>query len=367
MVWNKSTQLEFAALLAQHDGFMGSTSRAETAFSARDRLRGPRLLGFVCTPKRGTQEKLEFTDVGNLFLDADSKQQEIIFQRQVSKVQYRSHLHYNKGFEVMNVRPMALMIKLLLQLERLSKEEIALFALTLTDHRKINATTRQVKTYRNLVAQQAAGTARKEFRQNYQTAHIKSVYHADITAGKVILREGGSDFIKTKMQTLRDYADATIRYLMATGIFTVSPHGQALMLAKTRMDDALFILRECGTGISQATDLAYVDYVKKYLGNPSIPRLRIDQEEYQSDNFKKMIGIVRVQYEDRAIELENTFKAASSGAERTNVLFDLEELAKSIQIQKESKNIKNNLDASLIDIKNMGLRKQTRSKRMFTQ
>jgi hypothetical protein len=76
-VWDKTTQLEFAKSLANYDGFEGNVSKDETAFSARDRLRGPRLMGFICTPKRGTKEgKLEFTTVGNLFLNASQEEQE---------------------------------------------------------------------------------------------------------------------------------------------------------------------------------------------------------------------------------------------------------------------------------------------------
>ena len=173
-IWDKSAQLEFANLLAKYEGFKGNISRDDRAFSARDRLRGPRLMGFICTQKRGTRNgKLEFIPVGNLFLSATEEQQELILQRQIAKVQYRSHLHNTKGFEDINIRPLMLMIKLLLELGKMGKEEVALLALTLTDFRKFDSVVAEIKKYRSLVSSKKSGVERKIFKTNYADEYVK--------------------------------------------------------------------------------------------------------------------------------------------------------------------------------------------------
>lgn len=351
-IWNKNTQLEFAKSLANYEGFEGNVSKDETAFSARDRLRGPRLMGFICTPKRGTKDgKLEFTEVGKLFLNASDEEQELILQRQIAKVQYHSQLHNNKGFEVMNVRPLMLMIKLLLQLDKMSKEEIALFALTLTDYKKFNEVVTEIKKYRSLVSSKKAGIERKNFKKDYATQYVNKVYEDDIESGRTKLREGGKDFTKTKLQTLKDYADSSIRYLRATGLFTLLPHGQTLALTKAKIDDSIFLLEKYGISVSDKTDVDYEYYCKNYLGNPSLPVLRIDNRNDQERDFSRMYQVVKQSDSMFADKLKEEFNKAKSSIEKINTIVRLEKKITEIQVKNEAKNIRIDFDSSLGDIK----------------
>lgn len=351
-VWDKNTQLEFAKSLANYDGFQGNVSKDETAFSARDRLRGPRLMGFICTPKRGTKDgKLEFTAAGNLFLNASEQEQELILQRQIAKVQYRSHLHNNKGFEDMNIRPLMLMIKLLLELEKMSKEEIALFALTLTDYKKFDSVVSEIRLYRELVSKKKSGLERKTFKKDYATQYVNKVYEDDIESGRTKLREGGKDFSKTKLQTLKDYADSSIRYFRATGLFTLLPHGQTLALTKAKIDDSIFLLEKYGTSISDKSDVDYEEYCKNYLGNPSLPVLRIDNKEDQDRDFTKMYQAVKQSDSIFADKLKEEFSQAKSSVEKINTIIRLERKITEIQVKNEAKNIRVDFDSSLGDIK----------------
>lgn len=362
-VWDKTTQLEFAKSLANYDGFQGNVSKDETAFSARDRLRGPRLMGFICTPKRGTKDgKLEFTEVGNLFLNASEEEQELILQRQIAKVQYRSHLHNNKGFEDMNIRPLMLMIKLLLELEKMSKEEIALFALTLTDYKKFDSVVSEIKLYRELVSKKKAGLERKTFKKDYATQYVNKVYEDDIESGRTKLREGGKDFSKTKLQTLKDYADSSIRYLRATGLFTLLPHGQTLALTKAKIDDSIFLLEKYGTSVSDKTEVDYEEYCKNYLGNPSLPVLRIDNKEDQDRDFTKMYQSVKQSDSVFADRLKEEFSQAKSSVEKINTIVRLEKKITEIQVKNEAKNIRVDFESSLGDIKQIFLDIASREK-----
>lgn len=350
--WNKDTQLEFAKYLSSYEGFQGNISKTETAFSARDRLRGPRLLGFICTPKRGVKNGLlEFTEVGNLFLNATEEEQELIFQRQIAKVQYRSHLHNHSGFEDMNVRPLMLMIKLLLELDKMSKEEIALFGLTTTNYENFDQVVAEIRLYRDAVSKVKAGIARKSFRKDYAIEYVKKIYSEDIDSGRTKLREGGTDFAQTKLQTLKDYSDSTIRYLRATGLFTLLPHGQTLALTKAKLEDAVYLLKKYGMGISSQTDNDYSDYVKNYLGNPSLPELRIDNKEDQSKDFNRMFDTVKLFNPDFASSIRTEFMSAQNSVEKINSIIKLEKKITEHQIKNEAKNLRHNHINSLIDIK----------------
>lgn len=349
--WNKETQLEFAKSLETYEGFQGEVSKKETAFAARDRLRGPRLMGFICTPKRGTNGKLEFTDVGNLFLNATEEQQELIFQRQIAKVQYKSHLHNNKGFEDMNIRPLMLMIKMLLALEKITKEELALFALTLTDFTKFNYVIEKIKLYRKKISEMKPGIERKTFKRDFAISYVNEIYKDDISEGRTKLREGGTEFSKTKLQTLKDYSDSTIRYLRATGLFTLQPHGQALTLTKAKLDDSLYLLNTYGLSVSTYTDNEYEDYIKNYLGNPSLPVLRVDNTDNQLIDYNRMLSVVKSTDESFAVEIASEFESSTNSVEKINTLIKLERKITEIQVKNEAKEIRRDYDTSFNDIK----------------
>jgi len=51
------------------------------------------------------------------------------------------------------------------------------------------------------------------------------------------------NFIKTKAGNMRDYADACLRYLRATGLVTVSNPGRTISIIESRRDEVAFILK----------------------------------------------------------------------------------------------------------------------------
>jgi hypothetical protein len=72
-------------------------------------------------------------------------------------------------------------------------------------------------------------------------------------------------FLRQSYKHLKDYADSSIRYLRATGLFTLLPHGQTLALTKAKIDDSMFLLEKYGTSVSDKTDVDYEDYCKNYF------------------------------------------------------------------------------------------------------
>jgi hypothetical protein len=205
--------------------------------------------------------------------------------------------------------------------------------------------------YRELVSKKKAGIERKTFKKDYATQYVNKVYEDDIESGRTKLREGGKDFSKTKLQTLKDYADSSIRYLRATGLFTLLPHGQTLALTKAKIDDSLFLLEKYGTSVSDKTDVDYEEYCKDYLGNPSLPVLRIDNKEDQDKDFTKMYQAVKQSDAIFADKLKEEFSQAKSSIEKINTIVRLEKKITEIQVKNEAKNIRVDFDSSLGDIK----------------
>jgi hypothetical protein len=349
--WNLQTQLKFAALLSEYDGFSGAVSATDPAFSARDRAtRAPRLLGFVHFPRKGRKGTLRFTEAGNAFLAAPTEEHTLIFQRQLAKVQFSSPLHNFGGFEQMRVKPLVLMVELLLRLKSLGKEEIALFCITLIDARQLERRIKKIERYREALKKCTVGQRKAEQREMAQKwlAHI---YKDDLRAGNTKLREGGTDFLLKKYRTLRDYADASIRYLRATGLFTVTPHGQRLELMEAFVEDAKFLCKKHGADLSDYSNLDYDDYVQTYLGNPSLPALRKDSAKLQAVDLENMLGRLGKERANEALQFQRTYAAARTQQERLQVLFRLEQALRVLHVQQQSQSLRDNLVASAADVK----------------
>lgn len=350
-IWNKATQTEFAYLLRDYADFEGNISATDPAFSARDRAtRAPRLLGFVEFPKKGTKGAFKFTDAGNFFLSASSAEQSLIFQRQIAKVQFKSPLHASGGREAMTVKPLMVMIRLLLEINTMSKTEVGLFGVTLTDEKGFDARIKEIGLYRQKLAKTDTDK-RKLFRQDFATKWVEKIYSEDIAAGHTKVREGGKDFVKTKLGTLNDYADATIRYLRATGLFTVNPNSQRLELSNAGKEDAKFLLQTYGIGLSRYTHLELSDYVRKYLGNPSLPIIRKDDDALKAIDLGLMLAQVTTARSTAIAEaFRQDFENAPSRAARLQILTQLGNLLGEIQVADEAKSIRDNLKLSLSTI-----------------
>jgi len=81
------------------------------------------------------------------------------------------------------------------------------------------------------------------------------------------------NFIKTKARNMRDYADACVRYLRATGLITVSNPGRTISIIESRRDEVCYILE------TVERDPVYVNDAQKYcecLFDAELPRLLTD-------------------------------------------------------------------------------------------
>lgn len=80
-------------------------------------------------------------------------------------------------------------------------------------------------------------------------------------------------FIKTKARNMRDYADACVRYLRATGLITVSNPGRSISIIESRRDEIAYILQ------TVERDPVFINDEQqycKYLFDADLPRLLTD-------------------------------------------------------------------------------------------
>lgn len=323
--WNPYTQTRFMKELARYEDFEGYGYGRELAFSARDRInRAPRLLGFVYLPHKKDQPFI-FTGAGNELINANEEELPFLFQRQICKVQFSSPLHNSKGFNQMKIRPLTAMIYLLESLETLSKEEIALFALPTLNYEDLDDTIESVEDFRNR-RRTGSRAERKSFRELYPEERIREIYKEDIERGEIKTRENEGElatieeFVRKKISNLRDYADATTRYLRATGIFTIDVKTQRLRLSTLNYEDASYLLDKVGLKIVPFESDGYEKYVLEYLGNPQIPQIRKDDLKSILEGMEKVNSIISRWQPDAAKGYMHEFSFAQNAVERRAIL-----------------------------------------------
>lgn len=348
--WNKETQLAFAKLLSESSDYLGEVSEKETDFAARDRLRGPSTLGFIKKQNKA-QTQLLLTDVGKIFVECELHEEEFIFQRQIAKVQFGSPSN-NKNVEAqMNIRPMGLMIQILKEVGQLTKEEMALYCITTTDYKDIPATIQLIKQNREAISKEKDAAKRKALREKHRIDRLKQVYKIDLESGNTDLREGGQSFLDTKYRTLRDFADSSFRYFLATGLFSTNYHRQTFQLVNARMNESDFLLEQYGTKIDVNPKSDYATYIDSYLGNPEKIEIWRDSEVHQNEDAKRLIDFIMLHQKDAAQKLTLDYNHASNRTERLAVLNNLEHQSMHIHRVAESIKIRENLSMSYPDIK----------------
>jgi len=280
-----------------------------------------------------------------------------LYQRQLAKVQFASPLHDKRGFEKMRIRPMLAVIALLERLETLSKEELAVFVLTNTNYATLDECGERIERDRKELIKHAPGRDRKLYRRAATERRIREVFMADISRGHIDIRESQSrgelaTFLKIKYSNLRDYADATIRYLQASGLFTLSPLTQRLALSRAHLEDARYLIDNVGLAPVDYANVSYDDYIDGYLGNPDSPTIRKDDDRFQTEDFKRIVSTLTHNRVDTRT-LERAFESATSRNERLDALRGVEALLAASNVQEESRRIASARVATLEAIKQM--------------
>lgn len=286
--WNANSTLQtsFMRKLASLPEFEGAYSHKNPELSARDRItRGPKALGLV------NLSPISLTSAGAHFLDEDLSDEALL--RQLLKFQLPSPFHKAnpKTTRAFCIKPYLEILRLVYTLGRLAFDELSIYGMCLVDWHDFDKVVGQIRQFR--IEKEKNKGHYKKFVSQEREKVVAEVFKQEIAEGQIKTRESAKvsldNFIKTKAQNMRDYADACVRYLRATGLITVSNPGRTISIIESRRDEVVYILKTIDRDPVHITnEKAYKDY----LFNAELPRLLTDDRAI----------LEKKAYESRAVE-----------------------------------------------------------------
>ena len=295
--WNTKTQIAFMELLRNENFFNGSGNN-DPAFSARDRInRAPKALGFVLL-----KPKIKLTNAGSALISA--KRKEEVFLRQLLKFQIPSPYHSpSKKAATFYVKPYLEILRLIYTLGTLKFDELMIFGLQLTDYRNFDKIVKKIEKFR--IDREKTAKKYREFKYYYQLDELQEIYKSEILKGEISTRESNiatpKKFLQTKASNMRDYTDACIRYLRATGLVSISHIGHSLSILPEKRADTEFILQNV------SREPVFVDDREKYidyLGNAELPKLLTDDKSALIQKIKAENPYEKITNTSSVIELK---------------------------------------------------------------
>lgn len=298
--WNNETQRAFMDRLREENFFNGEGAN-DPAFSARDRInRAPKALGFVIL-----SPTIQLTAAGEELVN--SRRKDEIFLRQLLKFQVPSPFHRPTANSAeFWVKPYLEFFRLIRHFGSLKFDELKMFGLQLVDYREFDTIVYKINQFRIATAQNKGNY--KRFTAEYFDRELREIYSADICSGNTRTRETNdasvTKFLNTKASNMRDYADACVRYLRATGLVTISHLGKSISILPEKIQEVDYFL--------QHTDRepCFIDnegqYVS-YLGNPQIPTLLTDNRELLEQKIRAEFPQLNIPETTTLQELKNIF------------------------------------------------------------
>ncbi len=298
--WNKHTQKAFMELLREENFFNGKGAK-DPAFSARDRInRAPKALGFVIL-----SPTIQLTPAGEELVN--SRRKDEIFLRQLIKFQIPSPFHKpTENSAEFWVKPYLELFRLIRHFGSLKLDELKMIGLQLVDYREFDTIVDKINQFRVAKAQNEGNY--KRFRSEYFDRELREIYSADISSGNTRTRETNDDsitnFLDTKASNMRDYADACVRYLRATGLVNISHIGKSLSIVPEKIQEVDYFLEHTDR------EPCFIDNESQYvayLGNPLIPRLLTDNRELLEQKIREEFPHLEISSTRSLQELKNLF------------------------------------------------------------
>ena len=298
--WNNQTQRAFMEMLREENFFNGEGTN-DPAFSARDRInRAPKALGFVIL-----SPTIQLTPAGEELVS--SRRKDEIFLRQLLKFQIPSPFHKPTENSVeFWVKPYLELFRLIRHFGSLKFDELKMFGLQLVDYREFDTIVEKINQFRIVKAQNEGNY--KRFRAEYFDRELREIYSVDISSGSTKTRETNDDsianFLITKASNMRDYADACVRYLRATGLVNISHIGKSISIVPEKIQEVDYFL--------QHTDRepCFIDNERQYvgyLGNPQIPTLLTDDRNLLEQKIRAEFPQLEISETVTLQELKNLF------------------------------------------------------------
>ena len=298
--WNTETQRAFMELLREENFFNGEGAN-DPAFSARDRInRAPKALGYVVL-----SPSIQLTPAGVELVS--SRRKEEIFLRQLLKFQIPSPYHKpTENSAEFWVKPYLELFRLVRHFGSLKFDELRIFGLQLVDYREFDTIVEKINHFRVAKAQNEGNY--KQFRAEYLDAELRDIYSVDINSGNTRTRETTdasiAKFLSTKASNMRDYADACIRYLRATGLVNISHLGKSISIVPEKIQEVDYFLQNADR------EPCFIDSEKQYveyLGNPQIPTLLTDNRELLEEKIRAEFPQLQIPVTATLQELKNLF------------------------------------------------------------
>ena len=205
------------------------------------------------------------------------------------------------------------MIRLIYELDGITKDEIAAFVMQLTSIDKYDSIKQKIINFREMVINKdKTKTNYKRIFDEIFTKEIINLYANDIQSGEIKTRESKNKSIKnftdTKKSNHKDYADAAIRYLRETKLFSIkSSRSRKILIDQNKIDEVEFILQNVDR---RPIYINEKQEYKNYLFDPSFPQLLSDDKNaliqsilYQSSQYLKSDLISKSIYDLKIIKL----------------------------------------------------------------
>jgi hypothetical protein len=298
--WNTETQLAFMELLKEENFFNGEGAN-DPAFSARDRInRAPKSLGFVVL-----SPVISLTPAGLELVN--SRRKDEIFLRQLLKFQVPSPFHKpSPNSAEFWGKPYLELFRLVRHFGSLKFDELRVFGLQLVDYREFDIIVEKINQFRIAKAQNEGNY--KKFRAEYLYNELKEIYSLDISSGNTKTRETNDNsieiFLKTKASNMRDYADACVRYLRATGLVNISHIGKSLSIVPEKIQEVDYFLEHTNR------EPQFIDNEKlyvAYLGNAETPALLTDNRELLEQKIKTEFPTIKIEQTATLQQLKDIF------------------------------------------------------------
>lgn len=268
---NNAVQAAFFGCLFNSEFYEGASYPNDPALAARDRItRAPKSLGFV-----DLEPTINITHAGNLLLTG--KRIDEVFTRQLLKFQLPSPYHTQSKHKNFCVKPYLELIRLVYELKSLSKTEIAIFFLQMTDYRLYYNIKTKIEEFR-LKREEFVGSPKTYAYEVFQQ-EVLSIYEDEVKSQNFRTRQSDDQslrkFVNTKISNLKDYSDAFFRYLRSTGLVTFEKNTLRLTIAPSKKDEVEFLLNNVPR---EPEKFATKQEFKDYLFNPYAVALFTDNK-----------------------------------------------------------------------------------------
>jgi len=173
-----------------------------------------------------------------------------------------------------------------------------IFGMQIVDYRKFPDIVKAITLFRK---EEYAGSYKQHIEKCMEQIII-SCHSEEISQGNTHTRESPDaslkNFIKTKRSNLRDYTDACIRYLRATGLIATSNHKRMFSIMPHRIQEVEYLLANIDpTPVFISEEKEY----KKYLFSNELPVLYSDDKNNLIDSILRDSSYTKVQLCEKTI------------------------------------------------------------------